>query len=331
MEGKKRILVTGAGGFIGHHLCQDLASHGHEVTGVDLHFPGNVHNRVHENLSPVVCDFRDAKMDPLLEGIEVVFHLASAHLQTGVPDAEYWNINVHALRPLLEISLRRGVVHFVHVSSVGVYGNLNAWPADEETPCEPQSIYGETKLAGECEVTKFARESGIPVTIIRPAWVYGPGCPRTAKIYRALLKRHFVFIGKGSNLRHPIYIADMLDAFRLAMESPAKGVTTYLIAGEQVVTANELVDTFCRALDVPRPGIRIPYWTGVGIATCSEFLFRLIGKEPPISRRSLEFFDTNNAFDISKAKKGLGFHPGYTLMDGLRDSKGWIINNSMKQ
>ncbi|NIV14933.1 MAG: NAD-dependent epimerase/dehydratase family protein, partial [Aliifodinibius sp.] len=66
---------------------------------------------------------------------------------------------------------------------VGVYGNLENWPANEESECLPQSIYGETKLAGEREVKKFSEETGFPVVIIRPAWVYGPGCPRTLKIY----------------------------------------------------------------------------------------------------------------------------------------------------
>ena len=323
-------MVTGAGGFIGHHLCRDLASHGHEVTGIDLRFQGGIHEELHQNFSPVVCDFRDESMNRLLKGIEVVFHLASAHLQTGLPDSEYWSINVHALRPLLELSLKSGVANFIHVSSVGVYGDLKAWPANEETPCIPQSIYGETKLAGESEIKRFSRETGIPVTIIRPAWGYGPGCPRTLKIYRALSKGHCVFIGKGWNLRHPIYISDMLDAFRLTMESQAELMETFIIAGERAVTTNELIDTFCRELDVPKPVIRIPYWAGFGIATSSEFLFRLIGKESPISRRSLEFFDTNNAFDISKAKEVLGFHPGYTLADGLRDCQEWLTNNSAK-
>ena len=111
------------------------------------------------------------------------------------------------------------VSRFVHVSSVAVYGNLKQLPANEKTPCKPQSVYGDTKLAGEAAVRKFWEETGFPVVIIRPAWVYGAYCPRTLKIYRALRKGRFVTIGNGENLRHPLYIADMIEALRLAMEA----------------------------------------------------------------------------------------------------------------
>ncbi len=135
-------------------------------------------------------------------------------------------------------------------------------------------------------------------------------------------------IGKGENLRHPIYITDMMDAFCLAMEDEKAIGKIFVIGGENAITTNELVATFCKVLEVSKPKIRIPYGLGVIIAYLAEMIFGIAGKEPPISRRTLEFFDTNNAFDISKAKETLGFNPRFSFEDGLRDSREWLMRNA---
>ncbi|MCG7848755.1 MAG: NAD(P)-dependent oxidoreductase [ANME-2 cluster archaeon] len=325
----KKILVTGAGGFIGYNLCNYLVDQGHSVIGVDLHYPDKVLKEPRNGFQHEVSDFRNCeRMKEWLSGIDVVFHLASAHLQINLDEKDYWNINVHSLRPLLDLAMQSGVQRFVHVSSVGAYGDLKRWPANEKTPCEPQSIYGETKLAGESEVRKFSEETGFPVVIIRPAWVYGPYCPRTLKIYRTLRKGQFIMIGDGENLRHPIYIADMLEAFRLAMEADSAVGELFIIAGQRSITTNELVEGFCKVLKVPKPKIRISHGLGAVMAWGFESVFGLARIEPPISRRSLEFFETNNAFDISKAMKLLGFGPKFSFEDGLRESQEWLMGHA---
>lgn len=321
----KKILVTGAGGFIGYHLANYLTDNGYSVTGVDIHYPEQAADGKQPRFTAVQGDFRDQPlMEKALEKMDVIFHLASAHLQISLDESEYWDINVHSLRPLLELAQRKGVKKFIHVSSVGVYGNLKSWPANEESECTPQSIYGETKIAGEAEVKKISEETGFPVVIIRPAWVYGPGCPRTEKIYHTLKKRRFIMIGKGENLRHPVYIKDMLEAFRLAMEKDAAIGQVFIVGGEKAITTNELVNAFSNALNTAGPVIRIPYRLGKIIAIISEKFFGIIKREPPISTRSLEFFDTNNAFDISKAKKRLGFNPKFPFEGGLSEMKIWF-------
>jgi nucleoside-diphosphate-sugar epimerase len=319
----RKVLVTGAGGFIGYHLSNDLTDHGYDVTGVDLHYPGEHTGR---RFNAVTGDFRDQDLiKGLLDSVDVVVHLASAHLQISLTESEYWDINVYGLRKFLELARARGVRRFIHVSSVGAYGNLKKWPADEKTECKPQSIYGETKVAGEREVLKFSRETSFPVVIIRPAWVYGPGCPRTQKLARALRKGRFIMIGKCENMRHPLYIQDMLDAFRVVMEKESAIGELFVIGGERAITTSELIDALCSVMQISKPGIKIPYSVGLMIATVAEAVFGLLRKEPPISRRTLEFFDTNNAFDISKAENVLGFKPRFSFEDGLRHCSDWLM------
>jgi dihydroflavonol-4-reductase len=318
-------VVTGAGGFIGYHLANALAAEGGSVAGIDLHFPDTRGPAGPPRFTPITGDFRHTDtMKRALEGATVLFHLAGAHLQVSLPESEYWDVNVHSLPKLFDVARQVGVSRCVHTSSVGVFGDVGTTPATEETPPRPQSVYGETKLAGEKAAIDYGREHHFDVVALRPAWVYGPGCPRTAKLCRALRRRRFVMIGTGHNLRHPVYIDDMIEAFRLAAVRPDAAGKTFIIAGERPVTTRELVDAFCAAFGFPRPAVNVPYAIAAMLATAIESACGLIGREPPISRRSLEFFDTNNAFDISRAREGLGFVPRYPLLQGLSAMRGWV-------
>jgi nucleoside-diphosphate-sugar epimerase len=275
------------------------------------------------------ADFRNGeRMRELLEGVTYVVHLASAHLEVSLDPGEYWDINVHSLKPLLELCRSSGVSRFIHISSVGAYGCLGKTTADEATVCHPQSIYGETKLAGEKLVLDYTRQTHFPVVILRPAWVYGRFCPRTLKLYRMIRKKRFVMIGNGNNLRHPVYILDFCRAVELAMErnEPVGGV--FIIAGPETITSRQLVEHFAISMGLPTPRLRIPYWAGKAMAFLSEAVFARMHKEPPISRRSLEFFDTDNAFDNTKARRQLGFEPCYPFTDGLQDCRAWLENQS---
>jgi dihydroflavonol-4-reductase len=320
-SGGRACVVTGAGGFIGYQLANALACDGHRVVGVDRHFPEATGVMGPPRFSPVVADFRDAAaMRAALRGTSVLFHLAAAHLAVRLPESDYWDINVHSLPALLRLAQEAGVSRVVHTSSVGVYGDVGTTPATEQTPPRPQSVYGATKLAGEAAVLGYGRAQGLDVVVLRPAWVYGPGCPRTAKLYDALRRRRFVLIGGGDNLRHPLYIEDMLQAFRRAAGGPGAGAV-FLVAGERAVTTRALVEAFCRTFELPPPVLRLPLPLGVAAGAGCESICALIGREPPFSRRSLEFFTTNNVFDTSRARAVLGFEPRYSLGAGLRATR----------
>jgi nucleoside-diphosphate-sugar epimerase len=131
-------------------------------------------------------------------------------------------------------------------------------------------------------------------------------------------------IGQGRNLRHPLFVGDMIEAFRLAATVREAAGHVLLIAGDQPVTTVELIEAICTAFAVPRPAVRVPYAVGVGVAAGVEAACLAIGREPPVSRRSLEFFTTNNAFDISRARTVLGFTPRYSLSAGLAATRGWV-------
>src|SRR5690606_18199305 len=143
-------------------------------------------------------------------------------------------------------------------SSVGVFGDIKNPPADEASECHPDIPYEQSKLAGERAVLDYAERSGYDVVVVRPAWVYGPGCPRTAKLFRTIEKGRFFFVGDGRTLRHPVYIEDMVRGFEVAATHERALSNTFIIAGPRAVTLEELTGEIARCMDVAPPKLRLP-------------------------------------------------------------------------
>jgi nucleoside-diphosphate-sugar epimerase len=316
MTGGPRTLVTGAAGFIGRHCVCYLASRGWQVTALDVH-------ELPESIAGVRFKAIDlcerGPLESALTGQEVVFNLASVHLDVGASDDKFEAVNVRAVAQLVELCARAGVRRLVHVSSVGVYGHVARPPATEDAPLSPVNTYERTKRAGEEAARQAAARYGVDLVIVRPSWVYGAGCPRTEKLIGALRRRRFFYIGAARNLRHPIYIDDFLDGLVLAAQAgPEVAGRTYNLAGPTFMHIDEMVRTFAEAVGAPEPRLRIPRWLGLVLGAAAELSGSVLKIDPPISRRTLAFFENDNAFDISAARAQLHFDPRTDLLTGLR-------------
>jgi nucleoside-diphosphate-sugar epimerase len=239
-------------------------------------------------------------IEKLVEGVEVVYHLASAHLDVSLSDEHYRRVNVGATLSLLEAARQAGVKRFVHCSSVGVIGDVENPPADETTDCHPTNIYERTKLEGEREALAYSRRTGFPVVVMRPAWVYGPRCPRTSKLMRTISKGRFFFFGDGQNMRHPIYISDAVKGLELCASAEGVNGEVFIIAGENAVPVAELVDVMSKELGRPFPETSSADCVGSFGGYSLEVAFKLIGKQPPFSRRSVDFFLKHNAYILTR-------------------------------
>jgi len=320
-----RVLITGAGGFIGSHLVDDQLARGREVTALDINT---------ERLRPLADDPRltilegdFARQDLLEPGLgdhDICFHLASAHLETDVSDAYFWSVNVDNTLAFVKRCQAAGVGRFVHCSSVGVYGDIKHPPADEDSECFPEVAYEKSKLAGERAVVEFARESGYDLVVLRPAWVYGPRDPRTERLFRTIAKGRFFYVGDGRKLRHPIYISDMVEAFEIVAGHNGSPGDVYIIAGPRAVTLEELAREIAKSVGVKAPTLRLPLglvWAGCVLLEAGS---KITGRKAPFTRRSLKFYTGNTAFSIEKARTILGFDPKVDLDEGLERTYFWL-------
>jgi len=314
-----RVLITGAGGFIGSHLVDSQLGYGHHVRAVDLHLDLLSHQAAHPCLETIRGDITEwHTLQKLAEGVDIVYHLASAHLDVSLSDEHYHRVNVGATLALLEAAKQAGVRRFVHCSSVGVIGDVEYPPADEATLCHPANIYERTKLLGERAALDFALRTGFPVVVVRPAWVYGPRCPRTAKLFRTISKGRFPIFGSGKNMRHPVYISDMIQGLELCADTPNIDGEVFIIAGPVPLQSRELVNAISKELKARMPKIYLPIFLGQIAGLMLELLFKLIRKPPPFSRRSLDFFVKHNAYSIAKAQTRLNYQPRVDLLTGIQ-------------
>ncbi len=323
------LLVTGATGFIGSRL----SLHAHRL-GVDVRATGRVHiplekERLAEleaagvRVTPGVLQ-DEALIERLLEGRDTVIHLAAAQHESGQPDAYFRSTNVDVVRVLLEKCAQRGVRRFVYGSTIGVYGGVQGGSRrafDESTPPDPQNIYTRTKLEAESIVRFYAPR--LQTCIVRIPETYGPGDERLQKLYRAIDRGRFIMIGDGENLRQCLHVADLVRGLLVAAAHPAAVGETFVFAGREVMSTNEMVREIAAALGRPAPRIHAPIRPLVLTARILETVARPLRIAPPLHSRRLDFFRTSFVFNTRKAQTVLGFQPEIDFRTGVEDTLRW--------
>jgi len=324
----ERALVTGAGGFIGSHLVDDQLDRGRIVTAFDVNLDRLGHQANNPNCKMVTGDVRDKDLlETLVPGHQLVFHLASAHLEVNKPPSYFEETNVDAVGQLADICQRHGIARLVHCSSVGVFGSLKSLPADETTECAPTIAYEKTKFAGEQALRDAV--TNLDYVILRPAWVYGPRCPRTLKLLQAIKRKKFIKVGFKKTWRHPVYITDMLAAFEQAATTPRASGQTMIIGASEALRLDQLIEEVAKAVGTDFRPITVPLIFMAPACFMVERLWGAFGKEPPFSTRSLKFFTESSAFDISKAKDVLNYQPEVGIAEGMAQTAKHLTNEGL--
>ncbi|HET6454756.1 MAG TPA: NAD-dependent epimerase/dehydratase family protein [Armatimonadota bacterium] len=318
-----KVLVTGASGFVGSHLAKRLLQDGHDVR-VFIR-PGRDVSEL-ELLGAEIAygDLVDAEsVNRAMNDIEVVYHIAAAFRQAKLSDSTYWDINFHGAVNLFKVALEVGVTRFLHCSTVGVLGHMENPPGDESLPYKVENIYQITKSEAEKAALAFHEDRGFPVTVIRPAGIYGPGDLRWLKLFKSIAWRRFAMLGSGETLIHLVYISDLVDAFVLAAENPNAVGKVYIAAGERYVTLNELTSTIAKTVGVSDSFLHIPFKPVRVLSGVVEDVCKVLRVEPPIYRRRVDFFAHDRAFDITRARTELGYSPKVSLEEGIRRTADW--------
>ena len=310
-----RVALTGATGYTGSRLLDVLLAHGDAVSA--LVRPASV-GRVRGGVRVVEGDLGDKRaLGQLVEGAEAVIHVAAVYRTAGHPDAYYRDVNVGGTERLLEASAHAGVRRFVHTSTVGVHGHVERPPADENSPIAPDDIYQVTKAEAEALALGFHRKRGLPVTVVRPGAIYGPGETRLLKLFRAIARGLYAIVGSGRAFYHPVYIDDLIDGLLLALERPEAVGEPFIIAGPSYVTQTELTALIARHTGGRVLPFRIPVAPLRLAGALCEAVCVPLGIDPPLHRRRVEFWTKSRAFTIEKARRVLGYAPKIDLDLGI--------------
>ncbi|MGE5126789.1 MAG: NAD-dependent epimerase/dehydratase family protein [Betaproteobacteria bacterium] len=312
-----RIALTGASGYTGGRLLETLLARGDEVSV--LVRPQSVGGRLCSLASRVVVgELGDpAAARRLVEGQDGVVHVAAVYRTAGHPDSYYRDVNVGGTERLLEAAAAAGVGRFVHTSTVGVHGDVKDPPADENAPIAPGDVYQATKAEAEALALRFHRQRGLPVSVVRPGAIYGPGETRLLKLFRAIARGRYAVVGSGRSFYHPVYIDDLVQGFLLALERPEAVGEAFLICGPSYVSQAQLAALVARHTGGRVLPFRVPaapiQWAGDLV----EAICVPLGIEPPLHRRRVDFWTKSRAFTIAKARRLLGYDPKVDLDEGI--------------
>jgi UDP-glucuronate 4-epimerase len=299
-------LVTGCAGFLGSHLSAALLASGHRVVGVDSFTAYYDRARKEANVAGlrrapgfrlVEADLADAPLDHLLDGVDVVFHLAGQPGVRGSFGAEfrdYLENNVRATELLLEACSGHPLKAFVYASSSSVYGDQDAYPAHEDSPLRPLSPYGSTKLITEQLASAFWRARRVPVVGLRYFTAYGPrqrpDMAFSRFLERALRDEPLTVLGDGHQVRQFTYVDDVVAATIAAAERGERG-GVYNVGGGEAVSVLDVIALLERLLDRP---LRVQHQrSGAGDPRRTEA-------------------------DVTRAERDLGHRSGTPLSEGLR-------------
>ncbi len=325
-------LVTGASGFLGGHLAETLAAAGEEVF-VLVRQTSAMPHLAQLPVKPVIGDLTD--LDSLKRAVGQVsriFHCAACSTDWA-PRKTYYAANVTGTQNLLQAALSAPRLdRFVHVSTTDVYGYPTI-PGDETQPTVDAGLpYNQTKRLGELAVWAAHRDHGLPVTIIRPATIYGPrGKDFTVEIAALLRARLMATIDSGEARGGFVYVCNVVDAMLQVSRSEAAIGQAYNIADGTNATWDEYLAAYAAGLGYPKPWLDLSFENAMRLARVFEGVHKALHLpgRPLLTRHATYLLGLDQEFPTAKARREFGFEPKISLEEGIARSIAWIRHSKV--
>jgi nucleoside-diphosphate-sugar epimerase len=317
----KNLLVTGATGFIGGHLLPLLHQQGWKITAAvrnDFPQPPSVPVRV-TSIGEI-----DSRTDwtQALEGVDTVLHLAAlAHIlpnQMAKPEAEFFRINTDGTANLVKQSIKAGVKHFILISTIVAITSSSDQILTEDSCCQPDTPYGQSKLQAEQSLIDCANNSQMTWTILRPALVYGSGNPGNLELLMKLVNRGLPLpIGSVKNRRSLIFVGNLVDAIVTCLNHPSAVNQIFLVSDSEALSTPQLVREIartiqrsCYLLSIPPSLLKVAGYLG-------DTLQYLTKRPFPLNSYMVDRLLCSLYVDSSYIQKTLDWQPPFTLEQGL--------------
>ena len=304
----KRALVTGACGFVGSHMVELLLSRGYSVVATDKKLDG-VSNA--SNVEFRVSDVTDIEtLRPLFGGIDLVFHIAGL-FDYWAPYERLHKVNVGGTRNLCEVALDYDIESLVVWSSGSVYGMPGEIPVRETTPPKPLNNYEKSKAEEEQAAREFYEQNGLPVTILRPASIYGPRSKYGTSVLLFLLARGQLpaIPGDGRSRPATVHVRDVVGAAEYLADKGTAIGESFNVADDSRYSVEELLLAVTQMLGVRIYKFHIPISVLNLVAQLSEWQARLKGTRPRVEKESIRYLTYDSLIDNSKIKAA-----GYELL-----------------
>lgn len=311
-----KVLVTGAGGFVGQALCTELTQRGYDMRGA-------VRMLNSASTPPVGTTIAVGDIGPTtnwssaVEGVDAVVHLAARvhRLDDNATDATdaYRHDNVEATRSLAEAARRAGVDKLIFLSTAKVHGERSMRPFRETDTPRPEDAYAASKLEAERAIKDVLGGSHTHWTILRPPLVYGPGVRANfLRLLQAVARGVPLPVGGIENRRSLLYLSNLVDAIERCLNVPGTEGKTWLLNDGEDLSTPELIRRLARALNRSARLVSVPVWLLRSAAT-------LAGKTP-----ALERMVSSLQVDASAVRAALDWTPRFSVDQGLAETARWF-------
>jgi nucleoside-diphosphate-sugar epimerase len=327
------VLVTGASGFLGGRLTEMLAERGDPVR-ILARATSDLRHLSHLQIQIVRSDLDDAAaLAEAMRGVRVVYHCAACSTDWAAPST-YLRANVAGTQNLLDAAVRAGSVErFLHVSTTDVYGYPRV-PCDEDAPLRDVRLpYNRTKIQGEEAVWRAHRDRGLPVTVVRPATIYGPRGKDFVVDIAGMLRQGMMLLIDGGRARGGFtYVDNVAQAMMDAAASSKAVGRAYNISDGTGVTWREYTCALADALGYRRPRFSLPFPIAMALGASMEVPFGLLKLDgrPLLTRHAVYLLARDQEYPAARAREDFGFAPQVPFADGIVRSAEWVRSRELR-
>ncbi|MCM1175363.1 MAG: NAD(P)-dependent oxidoreductase [Blautia sp.] len=324
------IIVTGANGFIGTNLINELLNEKeYQITALVREKSKRNDLKEEERLSVIEVNYMEEETGRRFHNQDICIHLIGQMGKYGVKEEEFREINVNLTMRILRWCEQEGVKQFIFCSTPGVQGFGHRLAVEEERYA-PRNFYEKTKAQAEKEIISFCQKADIKYTIIRPDFVYGPGDRRRIKMYKNIKEKKFILTTSGKAYLHPTYILDVTQGFMKSLGNVYAYNQIFNISAKEDVTSQKYLTIIADCVNSRLIHINIGYKISVFLASIAERVFeKLLKKESFVSKNKIDFLALDHSTSNKKAEKLIGFAPEYDIKKGMEQTISWCTREKL--